>query len=251
MGNKLSPVENRAGISSFGLHILAMAFMLMDHMWATVVPDNMWLTCVGRLAFPIFAFMIVEGYYHTGSVKKYMLRLLVFALISEVPFNLMVSGSVLYPFHQNVMWTLLLGLITVYFIGKLTEGCLCAMRILGAIMVVIAAFLLGSALMLDYYGYGVLTVVTFYLFRGSRWYLRLGQLVGLWIINFEMIGGLEMPLSLGGMSFDFPQQGFAVLALIFIWMYNGTQGPHGKAVKYAFYAFYPLHMLILALIALV
>ena len=125
------------------------------------------------------------------------------------------------------------------------------MRILGAIMVVIAAFLLGSALMLDYYGYGVLTVVTFYLFRGSRWYLRLGQLVGLWIINFEMIGGLEIPVSLFGMSFDFPQQGFAVLALIFIWMYNGTQGPHGKAVKYAFYTFYPLHMLILALIALV
>ena len=60
-----------------------------------------------------------------------------------------------------------------------------------------------------------------------------------------------MPLSLGGMSFDLPQQGFAVLALIFIWMYNGTQGPHGKAVKYAFYTFYPLHMLILALIALV
>lgn len=251
MDSNLSPAESRAGISSFWLHIVAMAFMLMDHMWATVVPDNMWLTCVGRLAFPIFAFMIVEGFYHTSSVKKYMLRLLIFAVISEIPFNLMTGGGLLNPFHQNVMWTLLLGLVTVYFIGKLTSGCLCAMRILGAIMVVIVSFLLGSILMLDYGGYGVLTVVTFYLFRGRRWYMRLGQLVGLWIINFEMIGGLELPLSLGGLSFDFPQQGFAVLALIFIWLYNGSQGPHGKAVKYAFYAFYPLHMLILALIALV
>lgn len=250
MDSNLHPAVHRAGISSFGLHILAMAFMLMDHMWATVIPDNMWLTCVGRLAFPIFAFMIVEGFYHTRSVKKYMLRLLVFALVSEVPFNLMVGGGLLYPFHQNVMWTLLLGLITVYFIGKLTDGCLCAMRILGAIMIVIVSFLLGSIFMLDYYGYGVLTVVTFYLFRGSRWYLRLGQLVGLWIINAEMIGGLEIPVSLFGMSFDFPQQGFAVLSLIFIWLYNGSQGPHGKAVQYSFYAFYPLHMLILALIAL-
>lgn len=250
MDSNLHPTVHRAGISSFGLHILAMAFMLMDHMWATVIPDNMWLTCVGRLAFPIFAFMIVEGFYHTRSVKKYMLRLLVFALVSEVPFNLMVGGGLLYPFHQNVMWTLLLGLITVYFIGKLTDGCLCAMRILGAIMIVIVSFLLGSIFMLDYYGYGVLTVVTFYLFRGSRWYLRLGQLVGLWIINAEMIGGLEIPVSLFGMSFDFPQQGFAVLSLIFIWLYNGSQGPHGKAVQYSFYAFYPLHMLILALIAL-
>ena len=54
------------------LHLLAMAFMLCDHLWGTVVPRNDWLTCIGRIAFPIFAFLIVEGYFHTKNLKKYI-----------------------------------------------------------------------------------------------------------------------------------------------------------------------------------
>ena len=66
----LSDGKRSFGLSSFTLHILAMAFMLMDHMWATVVPDSIWLTCVGRLAFPMFAFMLVEGYHRASGVEK-------------------------------------------------------------------------------------------------------------------------------------------------------------------------------------
>ena len=98
-------------INSNALKILAMAFMLLDHLWATIIPDNQWMTCVGRLAFPIFAFMISEGYVHTSDFKKYAKRLLIFGLISEIPFNLMSAGGFFFPFHQNVMFTLLLGLL--------------------------------------------------------------------------------------------------------------------------------------------
>ena len=87
-----------------------MLFMLMDHLWATLLPAQDWLTCVGRVAFPIFAFMAVEGYFHTHSFKKYAQRLLVFALLSEIPFDLMYGGTWFYPVHQNVIWTFLLGL---------------------------------------------------------------------------------------------------------------------------------------------
>ena len=68
-------MEEKRGIDSFTLHILAMLFMLCDHLWATLFPAQEWMTCVGRLAFPIFAFMIAEGCYYTSNVKKYMLRL--------------------------------------------------------------------------------------------------------------------------------------------------------------------------------
>ena len=86
-------------ISAAMLHIIAMTFMLMDHLWATLLPAQDWLTCVGRLAFPIFAFMAVEGYFHTHSFKKYILRLLLFAVLSEIPFDLMYGGTWFYPFH--------------------------------------------------------------------------------------------------------------------------------------------------------
>ena len=94
--------------TSFSLHCMAMVFMLCDHLWGTIVPGNDWLTCIGRLAFPIFAFLIVEGYFHTGNLKRYTLRLLIFAVISEIPFNLMAGSRFVYPIHQNVLWTFLL-----------------------------------------------------------------------------------------------------------------------------------------------
>ena len=106
-----STAATRFDLSAAALHILAMALMLMDHLWATLLPAQEWLTCAGRVAFPIFAFMAVEGYFHTHDLKKYTLRLLLFALLSEVPFDLMYGGTWFYPVHQNVIWTLLIGLL--------------------------------------------------------------------------------------------------------------------------------------------
>ena len=104
--------------TSFSLHIMAMAFMLCDHLWGTIVQGNDWLTCIGRLTFPIFAFMIVEGYFHTKSMKKYVQRLLLFAVISEIPFNLAMGSRLFFPIHQNVLWSFLISIGLIHWNEK-------------------------------------------------------------------------------------------------------------------------------------
>ena len=103
--------KTKFGLTATHLRILALVLMLLDHLWATVVPGNNWMTYVGRMAFPIFAFQAAEGYHHTHDFKGYCKRLALFALVSEIPFNLMMMSYPIFPFHQNVMLTLLLGLL--------------------------------------------------------------------------------------------------------------------------------------------
>lgn len=235
-------------ISSAGLHILAMGLMLCDHLWATIVPGNNWLTCVGRLAFPIFAFMLVEGHFHTRSVKRYALRLLLFAVISEIPFNLMSSGSLFYPIHQNVIWTLLIGLGMIH----LNEKAIRTEKLLTISLTRVGTVLLGGLLGLvtfcDYNAAGVLMILVFYFFRGNSLWSFLLQAVGMYYINFEMLKGLVFPVTVLGSTFEIPQQGLAILALIPIWLYRGRKGYSAKWFQYLCYWFYPAHMLLLWLI---
>ena len=237
----------RGGISSLTLRCLAMGLMLCDHLWATILPMDI-LTWLGRLAFPIFAFLLAEGFRRTSDRKKYALRLLAFALLSEVPFDLMYSGRPVYPYHQNVLWTFLIAF-----------GCMALCEAAGRkrawlrwpVLAVSAAvgWLLGMVLMTDYYGFGVLTVLVFYLCPGRKWYHLAGQLIGLWWINWELLGGLYIPVELFGCRFELVQQGMAVLALVPIWLYRGRKGRGGKFVQYLGYGFYPIHMLALTALA--
>ncbi len=238
------------GVSSFVLHLIAMALMLMDHLWATVIPGQNWMTWVGRIGFPVFAFLIAEGYFHTSNFKKYVLRMLIFALISEIPFNLMSETLWIFPFHQNVLWTFLIALLCMKLIDKLRA--LCKIYIALPIAAVLAFVFAFSAqiLMTDYGMYGVLMVLTFYVFRGREWYKRIAQLACLVYINVFFMAGLTVPVELFGISFDLPQQSMAVLGIIPIWLYSGKQGLRNNITKYSFYAFYPAHMLILGLINL-
>lgn len=235
-------------ISSFALHIIAMLLMLCDHMWARLIPGNDWLTCVGRLAFPIFAFMIVEGYTHTSSLKKYVLRLLIFALISEVPFDLMYSSTFFYPIHQNVMWTFLIAIFLIHLNELARKKKKLWLTLLAAVGTSVLGYLLGIIFTVDYYGTGVLTVLVFYFFRGRKWWNYIAQLSAMTFINIVMLEGLQYEFTLFGGTFHFPQQGFAVLALIPIWLYRGRQGYHSKWFRYLCYSFYPVHMLIIFII---
>lgn len=221
------------------LRLLALALMLLDHMWATVIPGNDWMTFAGRLAFPIFAFQAAEGYFHTSDFKRYVKRLLVFAVISEIPLNLMMGSSVFYPFHQNVMFTLLLGLYGVRAIDRAKEHGGWA-KALGVVLLVTAV---GGLTFVDYGAQGVLTVIAFGALRHTK-LEKPGQLAAMVLLHWVFMKGRVFLV--GGM--EIPEQALAVLALIPIWLYNGEKGPRSKALQYGCYAFYPAHMVVLHLI---
>lgn len=240
--------KTKLEISSMALHILAMVFMLCDHLWATVIPGNDWMTCIGRIAFPIFAFMIVEGYFHTRSLKKYVGRLFLFAVLSEIPFNLVMGSSLFYPLHQNVLWTFLIGIFLIRLNESAKKKGKLWLRIAVGAGTVCLAFVLGLVTFVDYNYAGVLTVLVFYFFRGRKWWQFLGQLLCLFYINVEVLSGFYYEVSLFGHTFSIIRQSFALLALIPIWLYRGKQGPYNKAIKYLYYGFYPVHLLVLGLL---
>lgn len=248
----LSKKENSGILSSSALHIIAMLLMLGDHAWATVLPQYEWLTCAGRLAFPIFAFMIAEGAAHTHSLPRYILRMAIWAAISEIPFNLAISGGVLYPFHQNVLWTFTISLGAIFLLekvkGKFKRRLI---KILLYIPIVIAAVLIGLVTLVDYNGAGVLTVLVFNFLPRGKWWGKLGQLLVMFWINCDLLAGYYYEIELFGRTFEIFRQGFALLALVPIWLYNGKRGISSKKFGNFCYAFYPAHLLVLFLIMLI
>lgn len=201
------------------LRILALGLMLLDHTGRVLFPAQTWMVCLGRLAFPIFAFQTAEGYRHTRNFRSYCLRLAVFALISEIPFNLIAGGRAIYPGHQNVMFTLLLGLLACGFYDR------------GIGWAVALVFLAAALLRTDYSALGVIMVLLFHVFRGEK----LLQLLFLILLNTFGYGLFSI-------------QTFAVLAWVPISLCQGEKGRGGKGLQYGSYVFYPLHMLILGLL---
>ena len=147
--------KTKGCLDSLTLKLLAMALMLCDHLWATVLPGWMWLTHIGRIAFPIFAFQVAEGFQRTHDRKKYLLRMLVFALISEIPFNYLYYSSPVFPFHQNVMFTFFIALLLMLGLEKVrSKGA--GLYILAAVLSLPVGYFLGTIGMVDVDNYDYL-----------------------------------------------------------------------------------------------
>lgn len=229
-------MERSRGLDGGALKCIAAALMLTDHVGTILLPEVPALRCIGRLAFPIFAFFIAEGYAHTRDFGRYFRRLAIFAAVSEVPFNLE-NGVFFDPARQNVLWTFCLALLTLRGLEVLRRergfG-----RWAGCGLVLAAGFAAGELLGVDYGGWGVLTVALFYLCRDGK-FAKLWLLLAMAAVNGLGMGSLAMPV-FGG---EMPIQIFAVAALPVIWLYNGQAGPRG--LRRAFYVFYPAHLLVL------
>ncbi|MCM1183657.1 MAG: conjugal transfer protein TraX [Roseburia sp.] len=211
------------GISASALKWIAVITMLVDHFaiavyWqldARVYEVYFLQRCIGRIAFPIYCFLLVEGFFHTRNVGRYIGRCLLFALLSEIPFNMAIYGAVWYPRGQNVYFTLTLGLCALAVLQKLRGRDI--LHIIAQLACVGVFACLAQLLEVDYHWKGVLFIVMFYYCRSLPHWVR--NVVGVAAFAYEVT---------------------APLAFIPIQLYNGKRG---RQIKYLFYAIYPAHLL--------
>lgn len=233
------------GISGSTLKIIAIVAMLIDHIGAAVLYPYLLIPghntqemvdlyyfmrlVIGRAAFPIFCFLLTEGAVHTSNIGKYALRLGIFALISDIPFDLALFQKLPDWEHQNVFFTLFLGLLAIWAWQKLWESDLPKplQWVLG--LLASAAFMgLAEFLGTDYGAYGVFCILILFLARGNRLIQLAAGCAAFWIGDRVFLGGSTETL--------------APLGLIPVAFYKGKRG---LKLKYLFYLFYPVHLLLL------
>lgn len=215
-----------------GLKLLACVTMLLDHIGAVFVPGYT-LRIIGRLAFPIYCFLLAEGIRFTRSPVRYGIRLGIGALLSELPFELLFFGTISIQ-HQSVMVTLLLGFLAVIWAKKMGS------YLLPLLVCFLAAELLGT----DYGGWGVALIVLFAATE-EKPFCQLFQTIGMAVI-FLCIGSMSIPIG----AVRVPIQLFGVASMIPICLYSGRKATKSHAVQWCFYLFYPIHLLVLLWIAL-
>ena len=219
------------GISQEGLKLIACMTMLIDHIGAVFFPHTPWLRIIGRVSFPIYCFLLAEGIHYTRSPMKYGLRLLLVAVIAELPYDLLFYKQFTWS-HNSVMVTLLLG-FGAGFTWKYRSGWL-------KILAPLPFLLLGKYLHGSYGMNGVAMVVIFLLTReiphrpAARFLLMV-------LLSLRMAG---FPEKIG-------IQFYAVLAMIPIFLYSGEKKSNNKAVQWSFTLFYPVHLLLLLLFRII
>ena len=235
-------------MSTLSLRIIASICMFIDHLGYCLRID--WMRYVGRLAFPIYVFLMVNGFYHTKNRLRYALRLGLFAVLSQVPFALLCVRQINMP-NMNVMVTLLMGLLVIWLGESMRQHkYLRYICLLPALLVYCACYL--EWIHSDYDGKGVLLATVFWYFRGKKPWIILGAFLAVW--NRELIG-LVIELFRGS-PLTVPThwarvQTLSLFSLPLIFRYNGEIGhvPQSpilkKFVQLSFYSFYPVHMLAL------
>ncbi len=185
--------------------------------WDEILAVDSVIRYIGRPAFPIFCFLLVEGFTHTHNVKKYAVRLGIFALISEVPFDLALAISPVSFDHQNVFFTLLIGLLAIWFMQSRRNALWAKAAGLAA------GAVLAEVLHTDYGAFGVALIVLLYLLHNKR---TMQCILGAVCCSWELTAPLAFPL---------------------IWLYNGKRG---RQPRWFFYWFYPVHLLLYVVIGM-
>lgn len=217
------------GLNGLVLKLIALTTMIIDHYGAIFQPSEMTFRMIGRLAFPIYCFLLVEGFIHTSNIKKYAFRLLAFALISEIPFDYAFYRG-LYWGHQNIFFTLFIGLLAMYFIDRkdVQES--------ASPLIAVGAAAAATFLATDYSFIGIIYILVFYYSRNLPPVRRMSLVAGIiFLTNLVSTGWIQQ---------------YSLLSLPVLLTYNNKPGPKIKPLQYAFYWAYPLHLALFALVVL-
>ena len=216
-------------MSSFALKLIAIITMFIDHLGYAINNGHFSnYNYIGRIAFPIFAFQISEGYIHTNNLKNYLFKLSIFALISQLPYMLF-SSFITNEIRLNVFFTLFLGLLSIYIFDK------CKYKILGIIAAIFIGFV-ANLINCDYGFYGIAIILIFYIFKNNFINASLFFLIAT-AIRFII------PIIKNGYHNAYVYLFLCTsISLLFLFYYNGKEG---KKTKYLFYFFYPIHLLLI------
>lgn len=220
-------LQGYGGVDGFTLKIIAITAMTIDHVGAVLYPEALWLRLIGRLAMPIFAFLLVEGYHHTASLPRYLLRLFIFALISQPIYRLA------FPQGLNIFFDLTAGLGVLWAVDRLRPW-------LQAVLL-LAVCTLAIVLRFDWWHLCILTIFIYHRTRGNfpRTAIAISALFVTNAIVFAVIGPLLE--NSWYMTINIIHLG-CILVLPLLWLYNGRRGTD---IRYFFYAWYPAHFLVL------
>ena len=255
-------------MSALILKLLAYLSMTYDHVGFCL--NEPVFRGIGRLAMPLFCYFIAQGMRNTRSLPRYILRLSVLAILAEIPFNLFISGSILHIAGQNVIWTLLIGLVCIALGRELREKKPRLYPWLYPVIILIGC-MIANFFVTDYNYYGVLLVVIFDLFPMQTASERVwGTLAVVGLNGWRFVSyGLYLLMKQNGVDplaftplgrFFLTSVGdweliklLSLLALPLIWLYNGKKGSLGdkrmdKWLGHLMNLYYPLHLLVLALI---
>ena len=229
---KLKQIQDKFQINGAVLKYIAFISMFIDHFNKAIITPllnyqqplvfiSSLFDIIGRIAFPIFAFMIVEGFYKTNSRWKYLRNLLVFAVISEIPYDMFQSKVFVNNRSQNIMWALALGLFILIIVDNLKEKIKNKyIWILVSIIIVAINAIIATLLSFDYDYYSIIIIFILYIFYDKRF---VGSLLSYLVIIKEV---------------------YAILGFVIINLYNGEKGKQNKLFNYLFY---PVHLFILGI----
>lgn len=217
-------------MTSFLLKIIGIITMASDHIGYIFLHKFSFFNLIGRISFPLFAFQSVQGYLHTKSFKKHIIKLLIFACISQIPFMLFLSKFSNDIYSLNVLFTFILALIAIFLYDKSKN------KILGFVFVILFGFI-AEFVKTDYGMYGIFLIFIFYIFKDKKSLMFFSATIltiAKYINNIILYPSLLSRFCLCIL--------FTCLPLIFICLYNKKEGPKSK---YLFYIFYPIHFIIL------